>query len=164
MVPMSSLTIRPARPDDAETIHSFVVDLARFERAEDLVEATPQDFRERLFGSGASAQAIICERDGTPCGFAVHFTSFSTWQGRPGLYLEDLYVAPQARGLGAGTAMLRHLAGIAVSSGCGRFEWSVLDWNTSAIDLYSSLGAEPQSEWVRYRLSGERLVEFAHAQ
>ncbi len=103
----------------------------------------------------------MCERDSTAIGFAVYFFNYSTWQGRNGLYLEDLYVDPAARGSGAGKALLQHLARTAVDKDCGRFEWSVLDWNQPAIDFYESLGALPQGEWVRYRLTGDALLRLA---
>lgn len=106
---------------------------------------------------------MICLDGDTPVGFAVYFFNYSTWQGRHGLYLEDLYVSPKHRGLGAGKALLRHLAQIAVEHDCGRFEWSVLDWNTPAIEFYDSLGARPQSEWIRYRLTGQGLLDLARS-
>ncbi len=102
-----------------------------------------------------------CTVDGQPAGYAVYFLSYSTWLGRNGMYLEDLYISPKHRGGGAGKHMLRHLAGIAADSGCGRLEWSVLDWNAPAIAFYQSLGAQPQAEWVRYRMAGETLDNFA---
>ena len=114
-----------------------------------------------LFGEGSSTQALICERDGQAIGFAVYFFSYSTWLGTQGIYLEDLYVTPQARGTGAGKALLRHLAQEACAKGCGRLEWSVLDWNEPAIQFYKSIGAQPQDEWVRYRMEGETLRTFA---
>ena len=103
----------------------------------------------------------MCRDGDIPIGFALYFYNFSTWLGRHGLYLEDLYVTPEHRGKGAGKALLQHLAGIAVAEGCGRFEWSVLDWNQPAIDFYESMGAKPQSEWVGYRLTGEALQALA---
>lgn len=104
---------------------------------------------------------MICEADGKPAGFAIWFYSYSTWQARKGLYLEDLYVSPEFRGSGAGKALLKHLARTAVAEGCGRFEWSVLDWNEPAIRVYEAVGAEPMSEWTRYRLAGKGLEAFA---
>lgn len=123
--------------------------------------ATETHIRQSLFGEGAHARALICRVDGQVCGFAVYFFNFSTWQGRKGLYLEDLYVSAAHRGAGAGKAMLQHLARIAVAEGCGRFEWSVLDWNEPAIAFYRSIGAVPMDEWVRYRLAGNALADFA---
>ena len=109
----------------------------------------------------ARPRALICEADGQPVGYAIYFFNYSTWQARKGLYLEDLYVSPASRGIGAGKRLLRHLARVAVEEGCGRFEWSVLDWNQPAIDFYQSIGARPQAEWVRYRMHGEALTGFA---
>jgi GNAT superfamily N-acetyltransferase len=105
--------------------------------------------------------SVICDVDGEAAGFALYFYSFSTWLGRHGLFLEDLYVTPELRGAGAGKALLKHLARLAVREGCGRFEWNVLDWNTPAIDFYEAFGARPQSEWVGYRLTGSALTDFA---
>jgi len=156
-----SLLIRPARLDDAAQILSFITELADYERARHEVVASQADIERSLFGEGSTASALICERDGQAIGFAVYFFSYSTWLGANGLYLEDLYVTPEARGTGAGKQLLRHLAKLAVEQGCGRFEWSVLDWNQPAIDFYKSIGAEPQDEWVRYRMDGETLRAFA---
>lgn len=153
--------IRPATKDDAATILGFIRDLARYERAEEEVEATEDSIIESIFASGATAHALIAEEASQPVGFAVYFFNYSTWQGRNGLYLEDLYVMPERRGEGIGKALLKRLAAIAVENGCGRFEWSVLDWNASSIRVYEAIGAEPLSEWVRYRLQGDRLAAFA---
>jgi predicted acetyltransferase len=114
-----------------------------------------------LFGPEPQARALICRVGGVAVGFAVYFFNYSTWQGRHGLYLEDLYVSPAHRNAGAGKALLQHLARIAVEKGCGRFEWSVLDWNEPAIQFYRSIGAVPMDEWVRYRLTGQALADFA---
>ncbi len=116
---------------------------------------------EALFGAQPLARAVLAEADGAVAGFAMFFTSFSTWTGRAGLYLEDLFVLPAARGRGIGRALLRHLAREAVRLGCARLEWSVLDWNRPAIDFYQSLGAVPLDEWTRYRLKGEALAALA---
>ena len=153
--------IREARPDDAAVILRFIRELAAFERAEHEVEATEDTILESIFGPDAVTHALICEIDGKPAGFAVWFYNYSTWQARKGLYLEDLYVTPEFRGSGAGKKILKRLAAIAVERGCGRFEWSVLDWNEPAIRIYESIGAEPQKEWLRYRLSGQSLMDFA---
>ena len=110
-----------------------------------------------------SARALICSVDGVDAGFAVYFFNYSTWQGRKGLYLEDLYVTPAHRGAGAGKALLQHLARIAVAEDCGRFEWSVLDWNEPALEFYASLGAAPLPEWVRHRMAGKALEDFARS-
>lgn len=156
-----SLTIRPATPDDAELILRFITELAIYEKAEHEVKTDAAGIRDSLFAEGSTAHGLICENDGQPIGYAVYFFNYSTWLGKHGLYLEDLYVSPQARGIGAGKALLRHLAQLAVARVCGRFEWSVLDWNTPAIDFYESFGARPQSEWTTYRLTGQALLDFA---
>ena len=157
-----SLQIRPARPEDAEQILTFITELAEYERARLEVVASVEAIRHSLFSEGSTAHGLICERDGQAIGFAVYFFSYSTWLGANGIYLEDLYVTPQARGTGAGKALLRHLARLACEKNCGRLEWSVLDWNQPAIDFYLSIGAQPQDEWVRYRMDGETLRAFAH--
>jgi len=157
---MPTLAIRPAEANDAGLILRFIRELAIYERAEDQVVASEDDIRQTLFEAG-SARALVCSVDGVPAGFAVYFFNYSTWQGRKGLYLEDLYVTPAHRGAGAGKALLKHLAQIAVAEGCGRFEWSVLDWNEPALQFYRSIGAAPMPEWVRHRLAGPALLEFA---
>ena len=156
-----NFTIRPATSDDVATILRFITELAVFEKAGHEVEATEESLKTSLFGAGAVTEAAILEADGVPAGFAVWFFNYSTWQAKNGLYLEDLYVSPDYRGSGAGRLLLRHLARRAVEKGCGRFEWSVLDWNEPAIRVYDAIGAEPQTEWIRYRLSGDKLKEFA---
>ena len=158
-----SLVIRSATRQDASTLLGFIRELAIYEKAEHEVAATVETIEQSIFGPESVTHALICERDGVPVGMAVWFFSYSTWQARNGLYLEDLYVTPQARGAGAGKALLKRLAQIALESGCGRFEWSVLDWNEPAIRVYEAVGAEPQSEWIRYRLSGEGLKTFAES-
>ncbi|PPT37891.1 GNAT family N-acetyltransferase [Xanthomonas arboricola] len=156
-----ALQIRAATPDDVALLHELITALAVYEREPDAVKASPEDLRASLFGEGATAHALICEQAGQALGFAVYFFNYSTWLGRNGLYLEDLFVRPQARGQGAGLALLRHLARLAVQRGCGRFEWSVLDWNQPAIDFYQAAGARPLDGWTVYRLDGERLAAFA---
>ena len=158
---MTHPLIRPARPADAATILRFIRDLAAFEREPDAVEATEEMLGEALFGAHPAAEAVIAEQDGQPLGFALFFHNFSTWTGRRGLYLEDLYVTPDARGRGIGGALLRHLAGIAVARGCARFEWSVLDWNAEAIAVYRRIGAVGMEDWTVQRLSGEPLRRLA---
>jgi GNAT superfamily N-acetyltransferase len=160
---MPSIEIRPASAGDSGLILRFITDLAIYENAEDAVKATEDDIRHSLFGPQSTTHAVICEVDARPAGFAVFFFNYSTWLGKNGLYLEDLYVSPEFRGLGAGKALLRHLARIAVSRNCGRFEWSVLDWNEPAIRFYQSLGARPQPEWVPYRLAGQALADLAES-
>ena len=156
-----TIEIRPATPSDAPQILAFITELADFEKARHEVIASVADIERSLFGEGATAHGLICLRDGLPIGFAVFFFSYSTWLGRNGIYLEDLYVTPEQRGDGAGRKLLRHIASEAVQNNCGRLEWSVLDWNAPAIGFYQSLGAEAQSEWLRYRLDGEKLLAFA---
>ncbi|AWN15838.1 GNAT family N-acetyltransferase [Salinisphaera sp. LB1] len=158
---MSELVIRPAEPADAERILGFIRELAIYEKAEHEVVATVDAIRERLFGAGATVHALMAEVQDEPVGFAVYFLNFSTWLGRHGIFLEDLYITPSARGQGHATRLLRHLARMAVEHGYGRFEWNVLDWNAPAIAFYESIGATPQSEWIGYRLEGERLKAFA---
>lgn len=159
---MTAYRIRPASADDAATILRFIRELADYEKALDAVEATEETIAASLFGEGSVTRAVICETaTGEPAGSAIFFKTYSTWQAKNGLYLEDLYVTPAHRGTGVGKMLLRHLARIAVEEGCGRFEWSVLDWNTPAIRVYDALGAEPQTEWIRYRLDGDKLKTFA---
>jgi GNAT superfamily N-acetyltransferase len=161
MATRSTIDIRPAREDDAPLILGFIRELAIYEKAEHEVAATEDHIRRTLFGPEPQARALICRVDGMAAGFAVYFFNYSTWQGRHGLYLEDLYVSPAHRNAGAGRAMLQHLARLAMDKGCGRFEWSVLDWNEPAIQFYRSIGAVPMEEWVRYRLAGQALEDFA---
>ncbi|MEY9533010.1 GNAT family N-acetyltransferase [Sinorhizobium fredii] len=156
-----AINIRDAVPDDAATILRFITELAIYEKAEQEVEATIELLTVSLFGPGRVSRAVICEVDGAPAGFAIWFYNYSTWQARKGLYLEDLYVTPEHRGSGAGKMLLKHLARIAIVEGCGRFEWSVLDWNEPAIRVYEAIGAEPLSEWTRYRLVGKELEALA---
>jgi GNAT superfamily N-acetyltransferase len=156
-----TITIRPAAPQDIGTIMRFVRELAEFEREPDAVTSTEPIMHEALFGAHPAAEAIIAEEDGAGVGMAVFFHNFSTWTGRRGLWLEDLYVTPAARGSGAGRALLRHLAGLAIDRGCARFEWWVLDWNARAIEFYRKVGAEPMDEWTTQRVSGDALLRLA---
>jgi len=160
---VSNTEIRQATVNDAALIHRFITELAIYEKAEHEVLTTESDIRESLFGNGSTTKALICNIDNVPVGFAVYFFSYSTWLGKHGLFLEDLYVSPEARGSGAGKALLRHLAKIAVSKNCGRFEWNVLDWNEPAIQFYQSLGAKPQDQWIGYRLVGQPLEDLANS-
>ncbi len=153
--------IRPATATDVPLILRFVRELAEFEREPDAVKATEPMLHDALFGPQAVAEAVIAEIDGTPMGFALFFRNFSTWTGKPGLYLEDLYVTPEARGAGVGTVLLRHLAKIAYDRGYARFEWAVLDWNMPAIDFYEKMGAEAMDAWRIRRVSGEALERLA---
>ncbi len=156
-----ALTLREAVREDAATLLGFIRELAIYEKAEHEVAATVETIEGSIFGPSSVTRALICEHHGEPVGMAIWFYSYSTWQARNGLYLEDLYVTPKARGLGAGKAMLKRLAQIALENDCGRFEWSVLDWNEPAIRVYEAIGADPMSEWIRYRLTGDRLKAFA---
>ncbi len=156
-----SAVLRAARREDAAELLRLIRELARYEKAEDQVETDEAQLASTLFDPGATAHAIVAEQDGRLVGMAIYFFNYSTWQGRNGLYLEDLFVEPEQRGDGIGKALLARLAAIAVERDCGRFEWSVLDWNTPAIQFYESLGAQAQSEWVRYRLEGEALQALA---
>jgi GNAT superfamily N-acetyltransferase len=155
------LNIRPAHIADAALILHFIRELAIYEKAEEEVLATEESIRSTIFADDSRVNALICENEGAAIGCAVYFFNYSTWLGKYGLFLEDLYITPEQRGIGAGKAMLKHLAGIAVDKDCGRFEWNVLDWNEPAIKFYDSLGAEPQKEWIGYRLDGTALQELA---
>lgn len=157
--------VRSAERCDVPTILRFVRELAEYERALDQVVATEQTLAEHLFGErggrGPLVEALIGELDGVPQGFALFFTNFSTWLATSGVYLEDLYVTPAARGRGLGKALLTAVAKIAAARGCGRMEWAVLNWNESAIGFYKSLGAKPLSEWTVFRLTGPALQNAA---
>ena len=160
---MSNIEIRPANAEDSALILRFITDLAIYEKAGDAVIATESDIRNTLFGEGSTTSAVICEIDRQAVGFAVYFFNYSTWLGKHGLYLEDLYVSPEYRGAGAGKALLKHLAQVALANHCGRFEWSVIDWNEPAIGFYKSIGAKAQEEWVSYRLTGKALAALAES-
>ena len=156
-----SVAIRAATPADVPLILRFVRDLADYERSADKVAVDDASMRDSLFGARPAAEAVIADADGRPVGFALFFHNFSTWVGRSGIYLEDLYVDPGARGSGAGKALLTHVARLAVERGCERFEWAVLDWNEPAIGFYKSLGALPLDDWTVYRLTGNALQRAA---
>ncbi|MBW5799648.1 GNAT family N-acetyltransferase [Halomonas elongata] len=158
-----SVVIREANRSDSSLILSFVKELASYEKAGHEVTATEASIENSIFGEDSRTQALICEKDGSPIGFAVYFFNYSAWLGKHGVYLEDLYVTSTERGSGAGKALLKHLAKIAVEKGCERFEWSVLDWNEPAIEFYKSLGAKPKSEWVGYQLTGANLYALAES-
>lgn len=155
--------IRRAAPADIPAIRALIVELAVYEREPDAVKASEADLDEALFGATPLAEVVLAEHEGEIVGVALFFTSFSTWEGRGGLYLEDLFVRPEARGLGIGKALLVHLAGLAVARGHRRFEWSVLDWNEPAVGFYTALGAKPQSEWTVMRVTGAALERLAGA-
>jgi GNAT superfamily N-acetyltransferase len=154
-------TLRPATEADVPHILGFIRELAAYEKLEHQVVATEAQLAAHLFGPRPAAEVVLAEIDGRPVGFALFFHNFSTFLGRPGLFLEDLYVQPHARGHGIGRALLTHLAGLAVARGCGRMEWSVLDWNEPAIGFYKSLGAVPMDEWTVFRLTGDALIALA---
>ncbi len=158
---MNILNIRPANIDDAEIIFQFITELAIYEKAPLEVATTVEEIRTTLFPDKPQAYALIAEINDEAIAYAVYFYSYSTWLGKQGIYLEDLYVSPSSRGLGAGKGLLKELAKIAVNNDYGRVEWSVLDWNQPAIDFYQSFGAKPQDEWTVYRLTGEALDKFS---
>ena len=156
------LTIRPARPGDEDLLLELIHELAVYEKAPEKAVATPGLINKALFGEHPTAEAVIAEWQEQPAGFALFFHNFSTWLGKPGLYLEDLFVPESMRGKGIGKALLLHLAGIARERGCGRMEWSVLDWNTPAIDFYKALGAKPMDGWTVFRLDSDALASLDH--
>ena len=157
---MNELTFKMAQRGDEEKILAFIRGLAEYEKMENDVIATPELLREWIFEK-EKAEVIFPVVDGKEVGFALFFHNFSTFLGRAGLYLEDLYILPECRGRGYGKATLRELARIAVDRGCGRLEWCCLDWNKPSIDFYLSLGARPMDEWTTYRLTGETLLRMA---
>ena len=154
-------TIRPATVKDVAQILSFIRALAAYERAPDAATATEADLLRDGFGPNPFYSCLIAEFDGQPAGFALYFFNYSTWLGRPGFYLEDLFVQPEFRGLGIGKALLKQVAAIAIEKNCRRLQWEVLDWNTPAIDFYRAMGAEFLDEWRNVRLSGEALERLA---
>jgi GNAT superfamily N-acetyltransferase len=153
--------IRPVTPDDMEVLANLVRELAVYERLEEHAKATPDDFRRNIFSPRPAAEAAIAEVAGEAVGFALWFTTFSTFRGQPGIYLEDLFVRPSYRGQGIGKALLAMIARLAIERGCGRLEWSVLNWNEPAIGFYRALGAWPKDEWTLYRLVDEPLRRLA---
>ena len=158
---MTNLEIRTTTEADVPIILSLIRELAEYERAPDAVVATEAGLREVLFGPKRSAEVLLALENGNAAGFAVYFYNFSTWLGRPGLYLEDLFVRPSVRGKGYGRALLERLAQIAQERGCGRMEWAVLDWNDPAIQFYRKLGAEPMNEWTVFRLTQDGIAKLA---
>jgi GNAT superfamily N-acetyltransferase len=153
--------IRSVTPDDMDVLANLVHELAVYEKLEQHAQATPDDFRRHLFGPRPAAEAALAEVSGEPVGFALWFTTFSTFRGQPGIYLEDLFVRPQYRGKGIGKALLAHLARLAIERGGGWMGWSVLNWNEPSIGFYDALGAWPMKEWTTYRLDGEPLRRLA---
>ena len=156
-----TLSIRPAERPDLALIAALIRELADYERLLDQVRLDEAVLGEYLFGQRPMAEVVIGEVAGTAQGFALFFHNFSTFEGRPGIYLEDLFVRPEARGAGLGKALLAHLAGLAVNRGCARLEWSVLDWNEPAIGFYRTLGARPMDEWTVMRVDGNALTGLA---
>lgn len=158
---ITSLHIRPATVHDVSAIRELIEGLADYERLRHECIATDELLRKALFGERPYAEVIIAEWEGAVAGFALFFHNFSTFLARPGIYLEDLFVQPTFRGRGIGKALLVRLAALAVERGCGRLEWSVLDWNVDAIGFYEKLGARPQDEWTVYRVAGDALTQLA---
>ncbi|HEY8379143.1 MAG TPA: GNAT family N-acetyltransferase [Nannocystis sp.] len=159
---MPPARLRPAGPDDAAVIHRLIVDLATYEREPNAVVVTPDELRAQLAAARPPFECILAEDDdGDVVGFALYFHNYSTWRGRPGLYLEDLFVRPDRRGRGIGKQLLVRLAQIAVERGCARMEWAVLDWNEPAIAFYRALGAQPMSEWTIFRLTDAPLRDLS---
>ena len=158
---MPHIEIRPAVPQDVALILSFLHELATYEKLAHEVVATERDMHAALFGERPVVETVIATLDGEPVGYALFFPTFSTFLAKPGLYLEDLYVRPAARGFGVGRKLLEHLARITVERGWGRLEWSVLDWNAPSIAFYKKMGARPMDEWTVFRLTGDSLSRLA---
>lgn len=160
-MPRNLIHIRNAVISDSALVLEFIRGLAEYEKLAHEVVASETEIRRTLFGENPSAEVIIAELDGTPAGFALFFTSYSTFLARPGIYLEDLFVIPELRGKGIGKQLLKHLAGLVIKRDMGRLDWSVLDWNEPAIQFYEQLGATGLNEWTQYRLTGKALQELA---
>jgi GNAT superfamily N-acetyltransferase len=156
-----NFTIRPAIAADIPVIFGLIRQLAVYEKLEDMITGTESMLHENLFGARPSCECVLATEDGHPIGFALYFTTFSTFLCKPGLYLEDLFVIPEARGKGYGKALLRYLAALAKARDCGRFEWRVLDWNQPSIDFYKSLGAEIMPEWHLARMTAPEFTRLA---
>ena len=161
MTTPNTFTIRPATSADVVAIHALIRDLAVYEKLEHLMVSTPEDFNRELFEPNARIECIMATENEVAVGFALFFHNFSTFLGRKGLYLEDVFVKPECRGKGYGKALLIRLAQIAVARNCGRFEWSVLDWNTPSIDFYKAMGATVMPEWNIVRAAGDALTSMA---
>ena len=155
------LRLRDADPADVPLMLDYVRELAEYEREADKVVATAADLQRHLFGPSPLAFAVMAEWDARPAGWAIWFYNFSTWEGRPGLYLEDLYVRPRFRGTGIGKALLKHLAAVAIERGCTRYVWQVLDWNTPSLEFYEAMGAAVLREWLTCRVEGDALRRLA---
>ena len=158
---IDGFTIRHAEESDVPLILWFVKELANYEKLSHEVIATKEDFRQYLFGEKQFAEVVIGENHSNPVGYALYFYNFSTFTGRPGIYLEDLYVKPEERGKGFGKALLAYLAKLAVDQKCGRYEWAVLDWNEPSINFYESIGATIMKEWIINRVTGDSLLKLA---
>ena len=158
---MSEIIIREATLNDADLLLTFIKELAIYEKAEDEVLATVDTIKDTMFSENTHVHGLICELDGVAIGSAIYFYNYSTWLAKSGLYLEDLYVTPEHRGIGAGIKLLKAMAKIAVYKDCARFEWSCLDWNKPSRDFYQAIGAVAQDEWVGYRMTGKTLLDFA---
>jgi len=157
----TTLELRPARREDVPLILQLIRELAEFEHLRDEVTATESQLEHHLFGDHCYAEVLLAFVNSQPAGFALFFHNYSTFVGKPGIYLEDLYVRDQFRAQGVGTALLKAIGQLAVSRSCGRFEWSVLNWNKRAIDFYEKMGARPLSEWTVYRIKGESLLKLS---
>lgn len=160
---MSNIIIRDAVIEDSATILDFITQLAIYEKAQHEVKTNIEQIKKTIFAKDATVKALICEQKGHAIGFAVYFYNYSTWLGTNGIYLEDLYVNKDKRGKGAGKAILKHLVKKAYDEGCGRVEWSCLDWNTPSREFYESIGAKSQDEWIGYRLQGDAIANFANS-
>jgi GNAT superfamily N-acetyltransferase len=158
----AGFSIRPATRNDVPTILAFIRALAEFENLMHEMTATEEELAEQLFGPSPRAEVLLACENGVPVAFALFFHNFSTFLSRAGLYVEDLFVLPEHRGKGYGRALMLQLAKVARERGCGRFEWTVLDWNQRAIDFYKSLGAEPMSQWIIQRVTGPALEQLAN--
>ncbi len=158
---IAQVDIRPAAAGDVPLVLRFIRELAEYERLADQVVATEESLRQTLFGPQPKAEVVFAMVDGAEAGFALFFHNYSTFLGRLGIYLEDLYVRPELRGRGVGGALLRHLARVALARGCGRLEWAVLDWNEPALAFYRSIGARPVEGWTVHRLAGDALDQLA---
>jgi len=159
-----TLSIRAATRADVPVVRELIEGLAEYERLRHECRATDALLEQALFGARPYAEVVIADADGSPAGFALFFHNFSTFLARPGIYLEDLFVRPEHRGAGVGKALLQHLASLAVSRGCGRLEWAVLNWNVDAIGFYEKLGAGPQDAWTVYRVTDDALLRLANGE
>jgi GNAT superfamily N-acetyltransferase len=159
--PVASYSIHPARPEDVEVLANLIRELAVYEKLDEHARATPADLLRHLFGPRPAAEAALAEVAGEPVGFALWFSTFSTFRGQPGVYLEDLFVKEKYRGLGIGRGLLATVARLAVERGCGRLDWSVLNWNAPAQGFYRAVGARPISDWTVYRIDEEPLLRLA---